>query len=105
MVGYGLSHEIPKCPGVAELRQMAQFVDNNIIREQRWQEYNFIIKIEIPFARTAPPQRPLIFDTDFIKPQSVHPVKIRDTITRKRKSAFFVLEKIPLRASGYDSRR
>jgi hypothetical protein len=101
-VSYGATDQIPKLFGVAELRQMAQLVDNDVVGKSRRQERDFVIKIEIAFARTAPPQRPLILDADFIKPQSVYPIEMRDTLMGKDSRIFFMLEKIPLRAA-YDN--
>ena len=82
MIRYGLAHEMPECLRVIRLREMAELVDDDIVGERRRQKRDFVIKIEITSARTAPPERPLIFDADFVKSQSVCLIEMRDARVR-----------------------
>ena len=47
-----------------ELAEVAEFVDDDIVREVRRKKREFVVKIQISFARTAPPSRSLVPDSD-----------------------------------------
>lgn len=50
----------PKALGVIQLKEVAQFMHDDVVREVWWKEDDAIIKIEILLARTAPPARALV---------------------------------------------
>jgi hypothetical protein len=56
-------NQVPKLGRVVELANVTKLVDDNIIREQGWQQNNPVIKIQIAHFRTTAPTRPLISDT------------------------------------------
>jgi hypothetical protein len=58
---------------VIEFAQMTEFVDNDVVSQMRREKRYFVIKIQIPFARTAPPSRLLISDSESFPSELIHP--------------------------------
>lgn len=57
MVWHSAGNKSPKLWRVVKLRQVAEFVDDDIVAQRLRQERYFITKVEIPARRTASPSR------------------------------------------------
>ena len=56
--------------------EVAEFVNNDVVGKARWKEHNFVIEVEVPFFRTAPPVRFMVLDENFPHPKAVHGVEM-----------------------------
>ncbi len=52
----------PKRLAMIEMLAMAEFVNNNVPRQVKWEELEFVMKIEIPLCRTTAPTALRVLD-------------------------------------------
>src|SRR3989338_105227 len=82
-------NEFPKTRSMIHLFQMAQLVNNNVIREMRRAHRDFFIEIQIAFARTTSQSRFLIANRDIVVGEFVIVVEVLEATMHKFESDNF----------------
>jgi len=75
-MGSSALHEAPEATRVIEFGEMAEFVDDDVVRNLGGKEDELVIEVEVPFFRTAPPVRFMVLDENFPHPKAVHGVEM-----------------------------
>jgi hypothetical protein len=82
-----------------ELKEVANLMNNHIIKESRWEKDEPVVKIEIPLCRTTPKTRTLIADSNPFGTYPIERLVIGDPFGDASTSFFFVgaiLRLVPL---------
>lgn len=92
---YGL-HFLPECGGMVHISQMAQLMDDHIIRNRRRCQHKPPIERECALSTAASPAGFLISDGDAVVGAAGEPVKVGDSFRK----IFFRRSDIPLFQCG-----
>ena len=96
--GNDLADQIPKTIRVIEFTQVAELVHDDVIGNIGGQKYYFVIEIQVPFFRTAPPSRLVILDEYFADAELVHRIEMLYALVHQSArmfTHFHVLPPIP----------
>lgn len=80
----------PKALRVVELKEVAQFVHNDVVREVWWKEDNAVVEIEVLLARATSPARALVAYGDSAIRTPVVRTPVREALMDERTRAFLV---------------
>ena len=88
-------HEVPKSVRVIHLSTMTEFVHDDVVGQVRRQKSDFIIKRDVTLARTAPPPRLLVADTDASNSEAIVLIEMRKPLFGKMERHVFVFRILP----------